>query len=147
MPLRHLPADPRRGAPSLTDRGRMSDERHDRFDSPGISQDISRQRRRSFHWLLLALAFASARAGAAGGQTPPAQRVPPHRNRREHHRPARPLRDGPGHLDDPADAARRRIGLRLVEDSRRARAGRAGLRTYGLRPADDGGSTTTWSEY
>ena len=60
---------------------------------------------------------------------------------------ARAFGDGPGHLDRAADAHRRGARVRLVDDPRRARTGRAGLRAHPVRHADDRRSSTVYSEF
>ena len=110
-------------------------------------QALHGRRRRPDHRLRGARPRRGAARRPGEEAAAPAQRVPPHRHRRHRHRAPRPLGDGPGHLDHPPHAGRRGARLRLVEDPRRARAGRPGLLPHRDGHPDDGGSTTTWSEF
>ena len=97
LPLRHLPADPRRHPPRRRAQGRgvamTAISRRDflsRAPAPGLVIAFFVPRR--------------AEAMLAGPPSkkkpaPAAERLPADRLRRVDHRPPRPLRDGPGHLD------------------------------------------------
>ena len=141
LPLRHLPAHPRRD-PS---RGRRARREAVMSARPRIDRRAVPAPPAAAPGLVIA--FTSARGARAARRRPrrraeaaaASERVPAHR------RPTTPSRSSsPTPRWARASGPRlpmlvaEELGLRLVEDPRRARAGGARLRAHGVRHADDG---------
>ena len=138
LPLRHLPAHPRGRPPRLAPTAQPAGAQLSltRRELLRAARSSPARAGWSAAWsIVLALprdVRARLRAGCTRrGRRPPnaaAERLPAHRADDTRHRRPRALRDGPGHLDPPADADRRGARVRLGQGPLRARAGRAGLR-------------------
>ena len=124
LPLRHVPARARRDPP----RRELKEVPSERSLVAAVAWDGRRRprrrpRRRVSRSRAVRVAGKRGRTAAAA-----AERVPADRHRRLGHRPARALRDGPGHLDRPRDADRRGARVRLVEGQSSTRRPRRSTR-------------------
>ena len=130
LPLRHLPANPRRDPQSVGDQDREPDKKTNvSGEETQMSANPLLVSRRAFvGGLVIAISLPACKPAREAGpgelQMVQTQRLAAHRHRRQHHLPVRPLGDGPGGVHLPAHADRRRVGREPGAHPGRVRAAR-----------------------